>query len=321
MQIDTHRHMGGSIPVDFVWEVAKELQLTDLATCREDVTAAMTFQHGEPKGFHRFLDKFKILDKIPWTEELIDLSIKAICDQLRQEGVDYCWMDFSINKYMHYLDMSMHDIILHIHEVFQRHRPGQVGLVISLKYESPVAHQKKYADLVQVPDIANCLVGIDLVGDEQYFNADFYTSILRQWHEAGKMVRAHVAESQKAENALDAITKLRVTNIAHGLKLVDYRYMIDEALYHRVCFDMGITSNYLTGVWSDEHEHPIQQMLEAGLAVTIGTDDPIQCSTDLFTEFTMVRHWFGVSEDHIVQMKNTALENIRKYDPHVRISS
>lgn len=291
----------------------------DLADTRQDVLAAMTFLPHEPRGFYRFLDKFKILDKIPWDKELIDSSIKSICGQLEYERVDYCWMDFSINKYMHYLDMSMHDIILHIHEMFKQYRPNKVGLVISLKYESPAAHQKKYADLIQDPDVANCLVGIDLVGDEEYFNAEFYAHILRQWREAGKMVRAHVAESQKAENALDSITKLQVTNIAHGLKLIDHQYMIDEALLHGICFDLGISSNYLTGVWTDEHNHPIQKMLEAGLDITIGTDDPIQCDTDLFTEFALVKHWFGVSQQQCDQMVNTAIRNAKLYDPQCRI--
>jgi len=314
LRIDTHRHLGGSIPGDFVWAIIQDRGLTDLAESYQDVLAAMTFRAGERKGFHRFLDKFKILDKIPWDEALIDGSIEATCRQLQIERVDYCWMDFSVNKYMHYLDTTMHDIILYIHELFRKYRPNQVGLVISLKYESPRAHQKKYADLIQDPDVAECLIGIDLVGDEEYFDAEFYAPILRQWRDAGKMVRAHVAESQKAENALDSITKLHVTNIAHGLKLIDYPYMIEEAKLHNVCFDLGISSNYLTGVWEDEHDHPMIKMLDAGLDVTIGTDDPIICCTDLATEFAMARFWFGLTKAQCDGMVETAVKNARLYD-------
>jgi adenosine deaminase len=314
LRIDTHRHLGGSIPTDFVWSVVQSCNLTDLADSYQDVLAAMTFKPGERRGFHRFLDKFKILDRIPWNQELIEASIEATCRKLQIERVDYCWMDFSINKYMQYLDMSMHDIILYIHQLFQKYRPNKVGLVISLKYESPRAHQKKYADLIHDPDVAKCLIGIDLVGDEEYFDADFYAPIFHQWRDAGKMVRAHVAESQGAENALDAITKMHVTNIAHGLKLIDHPHMVQIAKAHKVCFDLGISSNYLTGVWQDDDSHPVEKMLEFGLDVTIGTDDPIQCNTDLITEFAMVRHWFGVSQELCDQMIATATKNILKYE-------
>lgn len=281
--------------------------------------AAMSFMPGEPKGFHRFLNKFTILDKIPWDQELIDLSIQAVCNELRREKIDYCWMDFSINKYMDYLNLSKHDVILHIYDVFETWLPGRVGLVLSLKYESSRVSQKKYAELIYDQDVKRCLVGIDLVGDEEYFDAEFYAPLLRPWRNAGKMVRAHVAESQKAENALDAITKLRVTNIAHGLKLIDHQYMIDEALFHGVCFDLGITSNYTTGVWNDQHYHPVQHMLEVGLPVTIGTDDPIQCSTTLAEEFVMVEHWFGVTSEQCEKMKATAVTNAMIYDPTIKI--
>ena len=309
--------MGGSIPWDFVWFAIQDRNLSHIATSLEEVKAAMTFATHEPKGFYQFLDKFRILDRIPWDKELIDLSIRAVCEQLALEKIDYCWMDFSINKYMQFLDMSKHDVIQYIHSLFQQYRPNQVGLVLSIKYESPREQQIEYADLISDKDVARCLIGVDLVGDEEKFDAKFYAGLLPKWREKGKMVRTHVAESQPAHNALESINKLRVTNIAHGLKLVDHPKMIDRALAMGVTFDMGITSNYLTGVWEDEDTHPIMDMLKAGLDVTYGTDDPIQCSTDMRTEYTILRYWFGATHEQVNEIARIAFQNSRYYDPRV----
>jgi adenosine deaminase len=315
--IDTHRHLGGSIPSHFVWEVIQNRQLWHIANSWEEVKEAMTFAPGEPKGFYRFLDKFRILDEIPWDKELIDLSIKAVCEQLALENIDYCWMDFSINKYMSRLHMSRHDVVQFIYELFQKYRHNQVGLILSLKYESHRADQIEYAKLIEDKDVARCLIGIDLVGDEEYFDADFYATLLPQWRERGKMVRTHVAESQHAQNALDSINKLHVTNIAHGLKLMDHPKMIDRARQKDITFDMGVSSNYLTGVWEDENRHPIMDMLKAGLKVTFGTDDPVQCSTDMRMEHTILRYWFGVSPEDLNKMTAVAVDNSRYYDPRL----
>ena len=42
----------------------------------------------------------KILDQIKWNEDLIDRSVKSICDYMNENNVDYAWMRFSINKYI-----------------------------------------------------------------------------------------------------------------------------------------------------------------------------------------------------------------------------
>jgi adenosine deaminase len=156
------------------------------------------------------------------------------------------------------------------------------------------------------------LFGLDLVGDEAYFDYEFYAPIFRDWNAAGKMTRAHVSESQRAENGLHAITHLGVTNIAHGLKMMKHPEMIALARDHGTTFDLGISSNYLTGVWTSSTKHPVNVMLENGLRTTLGTDDPVQCSSTLDGEFLLTRQ-FGVTDMQRQFMRRIAEENTRRY--------
>lgn len=311
MRIDTHRHLGGSIPPTWVWNT---IQLRDwyyLAETYDDVKKAMVYGHDEQCGFYRFLDKFKILDEIIWDEELIDSSIESIAKEIRRDDLDFTWLDFSINKYMHNLKWSKKEAVKFIHDSFERHIPGKVGLILSLKYESMRAGQKQYSRLIDDPEIVEILFGIDLVGDEAYFDAEFYKPIFAEWNSAGKMTRAHVAESQPAINAYKAITIMRVTNIAHGIRICNEPDIIHAAIDNNVTFDLGITSNFLTGVVNKD-EHPIAEMLNSGLRITLGTDDPVQCNTTLEGEFLLaVRN--GVTKGQCSILKTTAEENTKKY--------
>lgn len=322
MRIDTHRHLGGSIPTWWVWQTIQDRDWSFIAENNEDVETAMTFVDGEPYGFHRFLDKFRILDKIQWDEELIDSSIVAICLELERERLDYCWMDFSINKYMGSMNWHKKEAIQFIRASFEQHRPRKVGLVLSLKYESMRASQRQYARLIEDPDIADCLFGLDLVGDEAYFDYEFYQPIFDDWNKAKKMTRAHVAESQDAINGFYSIKYLHATNIAHGLKLMELRHypsgtarnqhVIDVAKDREVTFDLGISSNYLTNVWTDREQHPLNVMLKNELRVTLGTDDPVQCGSTLDGEFELAKA-FGATEEQCQQMRLVAEENTKKY--------
>lgn len=318
--------IGGCIPVQWVWETIQKRGWTFLGESHDDVKAAMTFTKGESCGFHRFLDKFRILDKIKWDEELIDSSVEAVCAELDTEHLDYCWMNFSINKYMEPLNWHKKEAIQFIYDAFERHRPNKVGLILSLKYESMRASQRQYAKLIEDADMVNCLFGLDLVGDEAYFDYKFYKPIFRDWNEAGKMTRAHVAESQDAINGFYAMTHLNVTNIAHGLKMMELeipavgvaespawdQLYIDMAKDHGVTFDLGISSNFLTGVWDKKSWHPMNVMLKNDLRITLGTDDPIQCRSTLDGEFVLAK-LYGATEEQCDEMRLVAEENTYKY--------
>jgi adenosine deaminase len=309
MKVDTHRHLGGSCPVSFVWDAIKKLGLTHLAESEAEVRSQMTFLPGESGGFHRFLDKFKILDEIPWTPELIGNSIKAVCDELATEGTDYALMDFSINKYMK-IGWHKREAIEFIHGMFEKYRPGGVGLVLSLKYESMRASQRQYAKLIEHPDVAGRLVGLDLVGDETYFDADFYAPLFEDWHKAKKRTRAHVGESQSRHNVAKTVKKLKATNIAHGYKVMEDPEMVRMLLDYDVTFDGALTSTYLTMVWEDPTTHPLIDMHRAGLRVTLGSDDPVQCSTTLDGEFALARK-LGLTESEELAIRRNALLAIR----------
>ncbi len=241
---------------------------------------------------------------------MIDESIRAVCDYLRECDIVYAWMDFSINKYMK-VGWHKHEAIRFIHDAFNRYRPGGVGLILSLKYESMRASQRQYAKLIEHEDSTKCLVGIDLVGDEEHFAADFYEPLFRDWNAAGKVTRAHVGESQARENIAEAIRKLSLTNVAHGFKVVQDEETVALARDRGVTFDLAITSNDITGVWPLTRIHPGVEMCRLGLRCTLGSDDPVQCSTSLDREFEIAPS-VGFTEEMLSGMRAVAVENTRR---------
>jgi adenosine deaminase len=95
---------------------------------------------------------------------------------------------------------------------------------------------------------------------------------------------------------------LGVTRIAHGIRIIGHpesERVIELAIERGVVFDLAITSNYLTGVVPMGHMHPIETMMRAGLKVTIGTDDPVQCDVSLDSEFEKLQSW-GIKIERIL---------------------
>lgn len=312
MRIDLHRHLGGSIRPQFVWDIIQKNNLSYLGESLQDVIKEMTFVEGEPYGFHRFLNKFRILDAIKWNEDLLEASIKDVCDGLEEDNIDYTWLRFSINKYIEHIDKHKWELIKLVSEMFKKYRPNKVGLMLSLKYESMKASQRQYAKLIENPEVADALIGIDLVGDEANFDCEFYKPIFDDWKSYKKILCAHVGESQSVNNILDAITDLGVDHIAHGIKIIDRMDIMKIAKDNNICFDLAISSNYYTGVASKKLMHPIRTMFNEGLLVTVGTDDPTQCSTTLDKEFEILKK-LRFTDAEISKIKQTAIDRVRHY--------
>jgi len=276
----------------------------------------MTFSRDEPKTFHRFLDKFNILDQIPWNEKTIELSIMDICRDLTREQIDYCWLDFSINKYMG-IGWHKSEAISFIYDCFERYSPGKVGLILSLKYESLRQNQRQHAAVIENSDIADKLIGIDLVGDEAYFDSAFYADLFKPWKSLGRMVRAHVGESQSHQNIRKAIEDLKVTNVAHGFKCLADPELILMARDARVQFDLAITSNYITGSLDPDQTHPVIKMMDLGLDVTLGSDDPTQLGTDLQQEYQIFANLATKlgrpREEYVNRLTTTATDSTKRY--------
>lgn len=312
MLIDTHRHLGGSISAKCIWNILQENNSKHSASSYDEVLQEMTFTD-DKYNFNNFLNKFRILDEIEWTEKLIDISIADISKQIEEERINYCWLDFSINKYMN-IGWHKWQAVQFIYERFQHYIPSKIGLILSLKYESAKQNQRQYSQLIDI--ISDYVIGVDLVGDETFYDSTFYREILSPWKKSGKIIRAHVGESKTKDNITTAILDIGVTNIAHGINGHDDDYIIQTSIDNNITYDMAITSNYLTGVWKDKNYHPFISMLKKGIKVTIGSDDPTQCDTNLQKEYKIAERLLlhnELPESYISKIQSTAIDNTRLF--------
>lgn len=284
---DLHRHFGGSISCATVHGLlaAQGEQIT-LA----EVTMAMVCT-GTEYSFSRFLSKFNILNRIRWSEAAISTSIDQVVADQAANDIDYSELSFSIDKYMdNHVKWTRPELIKFISDVFidacARHRT-KVNLILSLRMESDRDRQRVNAALVHRSDVVERLGGIDIVGDEDKFDADFYAPIFRDWRAAGKVTLAHVSEICGPQNAFDAITRLHVHRIRHGITAAQNPEVLVAARDLNVCFDVSLHSNLLAGTVPDLRCHHLPKLLAARCAVTLGTDDPVIFNCNLDGEYRL----------------------------------
>lgn len=312
MRIDLHRHIGGSIRPSTIYEIIQKQQRVHRIITEEEVTKSMMISPTEGLTFQNFLRKFQIFEAVHWDEWAITQSLKQVVYDIAHEQIEYCELKFTIDKYVKYTNWSDVDVIKFIHKVVQEEAAKWdifIGLVLAVKYEADRERQKQITSLISNAEVAERVVGLDLVGDEQFFDVDFYAPIFDEWRRAGKGLEAHVGETVSAENVRLAIERLGVKRIAHGIKAAISPDILALAKERDVCFDIAITSNVLTGQVPSYDTHPVGRILEAGVPVTIGTDDPAILGIDLDHEYMRLQKHFNLDDEKLMDV----MENSYKY--------
>lgn len=259
----------------------------------------------EKHTFLGFLDKFAILETIVWDEWALQHAIKQVCWDIAAEGLEYVEIKFTLDKYLKNPRWTPESVVRFIYDCFmeQTQKWGfYPALVLALRYDTDREMQKKIAKCIADPLVNDRVVGLDLVGDESFYDASFYKPIFDQWRESKKGLEAHVGESQNAENVRTAIETLRVDRVAHGIKAADHPDILKLANDREICFDIALTSNIDTGVVGSYVDHPFRKMLDAGCNLTIGTDDPVMLQTKLDDEYAKLRHHFGLTDAQLLDL-------------------
>jgi aminodeoxyfutalosine deaminase len=117
----------------------------------------------------------------------------------------------------------------------------------------------------------------------------------------------HAGESTGPETVWDALRHLKAERIGHGTSLVRDPELVDYLGEHRIPIEVCPTSNIATGVVTDLDQHPIRRMVEAGLLVTVNSDDPPMFGTDLTTEYEVAAELLGLDEQGVADLAKNAV--------------
>lgn len=303
---DSHRHAGGSLSSEFIYALSNKHKL---GYSLKQIRKSTTFQSKDKHDFNTFLSKFDIINKIPWEDiDIIDMA-HVIVAGLINEGINYSEIRMSIGKYMKHTKMTDVEMVKFLRRAFDdatNNTDIEVALILAIKHESP---DSELETALKIDKYADCVVGIDIVGDEFKFNVDRFTPIMRVWKQYNKTLMAHVGETQSSNNVREAIFKWKIDRIAHGVTVPrNDPDLLNIAKDLGICFDIAVTSNYLTGVVKDIRFHPAINMIEKGVTVIIGTDDPSVFNTTLEREYRIIQESWGLNQNEIIRLKRNAVE-------------
>ncbi len=155
------------------------------------------------------------------------------------------------------------------------------------------------------------VIGFDLAGAERGFPPTPHGAAINIARDAGLGITLHAGEADEGSRVLEAAA-LGATRIGHGVHImnapnvVQQQQWIADARRLNLHFEVCPTSNVHTGIAPSVALHPLRAMVEAGLSVSVSTDNRLMSEVTLSGELAAAHLENGVSWGQLGQMMRDA---------------
>jgi adenosine deaminase len=152
------------------------------------------------------------------------------------------------------------------------------------------------------------LTGIDLHGVEVLPIEPWTEDLWKEARKAGKYTKAHAGEFGGAEYVKDAIHKLGVKRVQHGVRAMECSDTVQLLIDEDVTLDICPISNVKLNVVDRMEDHPIRKFHDAGVRCTINTDDPFSFGNKLEDEYEALAKYLNFSEAELAKIARNGFE-------------
>ncbi len=301
-KVDLHRHLEGAIRLSTLVEIARTCQIDLPARDPEGLRPFVQMTSADPRTVDRFMGKFEVLRRFYRSPEIIRrITAEAIADAAA-DRVRYLELRFTPWALASQMRYRLTDVVGWVcdaaAEAAQREEI-RVGLVVSLSRHEPIELGLQTVQAA-LEHRDRGVVGLDLSGQEgASFPARPFGPLFLEAKQAGLGITIHAGEWHGPEHVREAIEHMHADRIGHGVRIVEDSAVVQLARQRGVAFEVCPTSNLQTGSVRSVDQHPLCDLRDLGLPVTINTDDPAVSGITLTDEYTLALTQLGFSPEDL----------------------
>jgi adenosine deaminase len=152
------------------------------------------------------------------------------------------------------------------------------------------------------------VVGLNAAGSERTPVAT-YASVFRRAKAAGLRSVPHAGEWAGAENVWETLRHYDPDRIGHGVRAIEDPALVRELAERRIPLEVSPVSNVATGVFPSLAAHPFMALRDAGVVVTLNSDDPPMFGAWLSDVYEAARRAWGLDDADLAEIARTAVRS------------
>ena len=294
---ELHLHIEGTLEPDMVMQLAQRNRIELPFKSTEELKARYNFDN-----LQSFLDLYYLATDVLQTEQdFYDLTW-AYLEQCKTENIVHTEIFFDPQSHTSrgvpfkvVVDgihaalsdaKSKLDISSRLIMCFLRHLPADDALATWKEAES----------------MLDRIDGVGLDSAERDFPPEIFTDVFRLAREAGLKTVAHAGEEGPPEYIRQAVDLLQVSRIDHGVRITEDSALLAEIARRQIPLTVCPLSNTRLCVYASMREHPLLELLDQGLLVTVNSDDPAYFGGYLNQNFVAIIEALRPNRQQLLQL-------------------
>ena len=301
---ELHLHLEGTVTPETLVELSRRHDGAPL-----DLDQARALYAYE--DFTGFLMAFKAISEHLQTAEDYELIAWRMLARLAEQGVVHAEVYVSVGVVYYWRHCAFEPLF----EGMERARvraERELGITAywifdAVRHFGPEEAAKVFRKAAEMRREHPSIIGIGIGGDERRTGAEPFRELYAEARDAGLRLTAHAGETTGPESIWGALN-IGAERLGHALSAIYDKELMDVLAERQVPLEICVTSNVKTGSCACVEDHPLRRYFDAGLMVTVNSDDPALFHSDLEQEYEGARENFGFTDEHLREMAANSIE-------------
>ncbi|MDB5744802.1 MAG: adenosine deaminase [Polaromonas sp.] len=278
---ELHIHIEGSLEPEMIFALARRNGVQLPYASVEELRRAYAFTN-----LQSFLDIYYAGASVLLTEQDFYDMAQAYLQKAVQDNVAHAELFFDPQTHTA-RGVSMETVIGGLHRACTD-AAGGLGIDASLIlcFLRHLSEEEAFETLEQALPFRDKFIGVGLDSGEVGNPPEKFARVFARCRELGFHLVAHAGEEGPAAYIWTALDVLKVERIDHGVQAIQDAALMARLARDRIALTVCPLSNLKLCVFPDLASHNLRQLLDAGLAATVNSDDPAYFGGYLNDNFT-----------------------------------
>jgi adenosine deaminase len=300
---ELHIHIEGSLEPELIFQMAHRNGVTLPYGSVEDLRRAYAFTN-----LQSFLDIYYAGASVLLTEQDFHDMAWAYLERAKADNVVHAEIFFDPQTHTA-RGVAMQTVIDGLHRACEAARTTLgVHASLILCFLRHLSEEEAFETLEQALPFRDKFIGVGLDSSEVGHPPEKFAKVFARCRELGLRLVAHAGEEGPPAYVWSALDVLQVERIDHGVQSVKDPELMKRLARERIPLTVCPLSNLKLCVFPRLADHNLRQLLDAGLAATVNSDDPAYFGGYMNANFTETFAATGLSAAHAYQLARNSFE-------------
>jgi aminodeoxyfutalosine deaminase len=302
---ELHVHLEGSVYPETLLELATK---HGVALPIQDVEGAREWFRF--RDFPHFVEIYLSICSVLLDEDDYARISYEQARRAHEENIRYLEVTFAPASFIQPRSSASPDVVLAGLREGRRRAQDEFGVTMQFILDPVRTRSEEEVMLLArwcADNLGEGLIGFGLGGIELGYPPDRFADAFAYARDAGARLTIHAGETDGPASVRAALN-VGSERIGHGVTSILDPLLVQHLAEHQIVLEVSPTSNICLGVANSYAEHPFRTLHDAGVPVTVNSDDPPMFNTTLTNEYIVLAEHFGFTLEELEDLTTRAVD-------------